>query len=268
MKQLVRLLAASMFMVVLAACNIAVPATPSETTLEGEGVNAQGYVYKPLKVGAGGFVTGIDISPDSSTVLVRADTYGAYFLNQNKRWRQLVASWRLPAADRDVETDNRGVYEIVVAPSNPNRVYMAWNDYVYRSDNKGSSWTRTSAPNNVNRNANEPQEYSKDGPKMSVDPRNPEVVIVGSQDYRLSEPPTQRARAYISNGTTWRKVTGLPLGLLDGDKGRGVNVVLFDPSSPSLANGNTSGLYASVYRKGVYRSSDGGLRWTLQTFII
>jgi hypothetical protein len=260
MKRLIRLTATSLFVIVLAACNVAAPVSPDEVTLED---SALGYVYATLKVGAGGFVTSIDFSPDGSTVLVRADTYGGYRLDTaSKTWQQLVLAPRLPVADRDINTDNKGVYEIVSAPSRPSRAYMAWNDFVYRSDNAGV-WTRTSAPSNVNRNANEPQEYSKDGPKMSVDPRNPEVVIVGAQDYKLSEAPTQRARAYISNGSTWREVTGLPLGLLDGDKGRGVNVVLFDPSSPALANGNTSGLYASVYRKGVYRSSDGGVRWTL-----
>jgi hypothetical protein len=270
MKRLIRLLAASM-LVILSACNVAAPATPTEVGLDSSAVS---YTYRTLKVGAGGFVTGIDISPDGSAVLVRADTYGAYRLNAtNKTWQQLVLAPRLPTADRDTNADSLGVYEIVSAPNNPSRVYMAWNGFVFRSDNGGSSWTRTSAPDirvresdgslrNTRRNANEPQEYSKDGPKMAVDPRNQEVVMVGAQDFDTSAPG---ARAYISNGTSWREVTGLPLGQLDGNRGRGVSVVLFDPSSPALSNGNTSGLYASVYKQGVYRSSDGGVCWTRTT---
>ena len=34
--------------------------------------------WRPLKIGGGGFLTGIDFSPDGTTRCVRTDTYGAY----------------------------------------------------------------------------------------------------------------------------------------------------------------------------------------------
>ena len=52
--------------------------------------------WQTLKVGAGGWLTGMDIAPDG-TMVVRADTYGAYIWN-GTQWQQLVTSTSMPAA--------------------------------------------------------------------------------------------------------------------------------------------------------------------------
>src|SRR5262249_28553966 len=52
--------------------------------------------WQTLKVGAGGFLTGMDIAPND-TMVVRADTYGAYIWN-GTQWQQLVTSTSMPAA--------------------------------------------------------------------------------------------------------------------------------------------------------------------------
>jgi hypothetical protein len=47
--------------------------------------------WHPLRIGAGGFLTGIDISADGSTRVVRADTYGAYVWESPlSQWKQIV----------------------------------------------------------------------------------------------------------------------------------------------------------------------------------
>ena len=51
--------------------------------------------WQPLKVGAGGWLTGIDIAPDD-TMVVRTDTYGAYIWN-GTQWQQLVTSTSMPS---------------------------------------------------------------------------------------------------------------------------------------------------------------------------
>ena len=51
--------------------------------------------WQTLKVGAGGWLTGIDIAPDD-TMVVRTDTYGAYIWN-GTQWQQLVTSTSMPA---------------------------------------------------------------------------------------------------------------------------------------------------------------------------
>ena len=103
-----------------------------------------GYTWKPLRIGAGGWVTGIDISSDGSTRVVRTDTYGAYVWDDTQ-WKQLVTTDRMPAQDVGVEM-GAGVYEICVAPGDANRLYMSYRGRVYRSDDRGDSWTRTTFP--------------------------------------------------------------------------------------------------------------------------
>src|SRR4029453_2610086 len=44
------------------------------------------YTWKPLRIGAGGWLTGMDISADGSTRVVRTDTYGAYVW-ESTRWK-------------------------------------------------------------------------------------------------------------------------------------------------------------------------------------
>jgi len=51
--------------------------------------------WKELKIGAGGYLTGMDIAPDG-TMVVRTDTYGAYRWN-GTQWQQLVTSTSMPA---------------------------------------------------------------------------------------------------------------------------------------------------------------------------
>ena len=61
----------------------------------GENVTATIDDWQPLKVGAGGWLTGIDIAPDD-TMVVRTDTYGAYIWN-GTQWQQLVTSTSMPS---------------------------------------------------------------------------------------------------------------------------------------------------------------------------
>ena len=89
---------------------------------------------------------------------------------------QFLTSSSMPAADCAL-LSAQGIYEVVVAPSNPNYWYMVWNGYFYSSTNRGGNWTKqtalaqdtTAAPNAANRGQ---------GPRMAVDPVNPLVVFV------------------------------------------------------------------------------------------
>src|SRR3984885_5034417 len=56
--------------------------------------------WRSLRIGAGGFVTGVDISSDGSTRVVRTDTYGAYIWDVSQdQWKQIVTSRSMPATD-------------------------------------------------------------------------------------------------------------------------------------------------------------------------
>jgi Bacterial Ig-like domain/Bacterial Ig domain len=203
--------------------------------------------WKPLNIGAGGFLTGIDIAADG-TMVVRTDTYGAYLWN-GTQWQQLITATSMPAADVSVD-HNQGVYEIRIAPSNTNIFYMEYLGYVYRSDDKGTTWTKTTFthvaddPNDANR---------MNGQKMVVDPNNPDVVYVGTQQNGLF--------VTTDGGASWQRVSGVPVSAQDssGVFG-GITGIVFDSSS-GTTGGRTNVIYASSYGHGVFKSTDGGLSW-------
>src|SRR5262249_29164220 len=148
----------------------------------------------------------------------------------------------------DVGVDkNAGVYEIRVAPSLPTRLYMAYRGYVYRSDSRGSTWART-AFSQVSMDAND--NYRMYGQKMAVDPANPDVVYVGTQQNGLF--------LTVDGGTTWQAVGAVPLA----QTGKaGITGIVFDGSS-GTTGGKTNTIYASSYGNGVYRSINAGVSWT------
>ena len=51
---------------------------------------------RPIDIGAGGFVTGMDVAPDG-VMVVRTDTYGAYIWN-GAQWQQLVTATSMPSS--------------------------------------------------------------------------------------------------------------------------------------------------------------------------
>ena len=195
--------------------------------------------WKPLRIGAGGYLTGMDIAPDG-TMVVRTDTYGAYIWDGTE-WQQLVTSESMPDVIAGVL--HEGVFEIRIAPSNSNILYMQYQGFVYKSTDKGANWTKTnfadvaSNPNDDNR---------VDGQKMAVDPNNPNVVYVG----------TQRDGLFVTRdgGNSWTKLTAVPVGQADG-KGEfpGITGIVVDQSSAIV--------YAASYGHGVYRSTNGGNTW-------
>lgn len=80
-----------------------------------------------------------------------------------------------------------GAQSIAVAPSDPNRVYLAWGaEYasppigsLYASDDKGRTWARRSAKTDfvMKANASIGRQY---GERLAVDPANADVAYFGS----------------------------------------------------------------------------------------
>src|SRR5581483_6726397 len=134
--------------------------------------------WQPLDVGAGGYVDGINIAPNG-TMVVRTDTYGAYIWNGSE-WQQLVTATSMPAtfsSPNNLANDAQGVYEIQIAPSNTNILYMMFEGDVFKSSNDGTTWTQTSFAQVTESPKDSFRGY---GQKMAVDPNNPNVVYVGT----------------------------------------------------------------------------------------
>jgi hypothetical protein len=188
--------------------------------------------WKSVKIGAGGWLTGMDIAPDG-TMVARADTYGAFLWNGTS-WDQIVNAGSMP----DGVMFTAGVYEIRIAPSNTNIFYMALHDGVYKSVDRGGTWTKTSLPvSNFDPNAN----HRMDGQKMAIDPNNPDVVFAG----------TQKDGLWVTRdgGTSWNKISAVP---------QGSNTV--DPGLTGIIiKGST--IYVGTAGSGVWTSTDGGYSW-------
>ena len=207
--------------------------------------------WQTLDVGAGGFVDGIDIAPNGTTV-VRTDTYGAYIWN-GSTWQQLITATSMPSSfvtANNLSNDGQGVYEIQVAPNNSNILYMMYQGYVFESTNDGAAWTQTSFAQ-VSENPN--SAYRMDGQKMAIDPDNANIVYVGT--------PNNGLFVTYNGGGTWQSVSGVPDGQSTGTGDQhGITGIVFDPALGTVG-GNTNTIFAASYGNGVYESTNGGLTW-------
>lgn len=205
--------------------------------------NPFGYRWRPVTIGGGGMVTGIDISPDGTSRIIRTDTYGVYRWTGSS-WKQIVTARTMPPADR-VPGNEAGALAALAAPSQPRRLYMAYRGYVYRSDDAGDSWART-AFEGAPFNANLPTRAW--GPRLAVSPTDPDVVLFGT--------PSSGAFLTRDGGRRWQSLSVPKGGTVDSFRA-GVTFVAFDPTSgrPSAR------MVVAPAGDGVHESLDGGLTW-------
>lgn len=130
----------------------------------------QDSAWKTVAIGAGGWLVGIDVALDGTKV-VRTDTYGAFIWNGSS-WTQLVTVTSMPNDSLFAPF----VYELRIAPSNSEILYMQMTDGLYKSVNKGVNWVKTSFPVT----GLESSQNRMDGQKMAIDPTNPNIVFAGT----------------------------------------------------------------------------------------
>jgi hypothetical protein len=207
-------------------------------------VNSAGYRWKNVRIGGGGMVDGLDLSPDGKQLLVRTDTYGGYSWN-GSTWDQVVTTASMPAAQR-VPGNGAGVLGLVMAPSKPDRTYMAYRGLIYRSDDGAKSWNPTGFPGS-SFDANGPTRAW--GPRLAVDPTNPDVVLFGSIKDGL----------FMSrDGAKSWEHTSVPAGGEVSGMQAGISFVGFIPGT----NGVTQ-MVAASNGTGFWVSNDTGLNWSM-----
>lgn len=214
-------------------------------------------VWRQVKIGGGGYVTGIDKSTDETTIVCRNDTYGAHVWNSAVGvWEELITSGSMPSAFTSLAPDGTaGVFEIRVAPSQPSRLYMMTNGSTYRSDNRGRTWVDVNMSYDVAGSELARGVTRFMGQKMAVDPINPDVVYLGT--------PSSGVYFTTNAGRTWTQISTGTIPACSTTFG-GVNPghpgICFDPTSGST-NGRTNTIYIPVYGSGVYRSTNAGSTW-------
>jgi len=201
--------------------------------------------WRVLKIGGGGFISGAAFHSDG-TKAIRADSGGGYRWNASTSvWERFLRLSNMPAPDASPSVPDfqlNGVYEVQIAPSNSSRWYMTYIGYVFRSDDKGTTWTNitrgvTGAPPQLTgwfSIAND--SFRGNGPKMAIDPTNADVVIVGT--------PANGLWYTLNAGSTWTKISTVT------DSTTGGFLICYDPSA-------SGSIYAASYGQGVFHTSTG-----------
>ncbi|VWX61110.1 conserved hypothetical protein [Burkholderiales bacterium 8X] len=215
-----------------------------DRTLDGE--RARAYLWRPVAVGAGGFITGLSSDREGKTRVARADVYGAYLWHEDEqRWSQLVNTASMPAATHAQNIVSDGVYEIAVAPTDPRRIYMALKNTVYRSDDRGTRFVDTRLPAGAGETpAND--EFRHAGPYLAISPDDPNLVLFGT--------PHGGLWRSTDGGAHWAAVPSMPQSRdqqpAPGMQAPGI-IVMYEPSPRSR-------VWAVAAGHGVFVSKDQG----------
>lgn len=144
-----------------------------------------GSHWQQLPIGGGGFCTGISMSNDGQTVVVRTDTSGAFVWNETQaKWLSITNSNVLPAG-YGYGLNTGGTYDAVVAPNNSQVIYQMVDGFMFKSTNAGASFVALTNFN-LGVQLGESTVYANGGssrlfhPKMAVDPNNANILIVGT----------------------------------------------------------------------------------------
>lgn len=221
------------------------------------------YQWSSVKMGGGGFVTGVIVHPNSPDIVyVRTDVGGVFRWNVEERnWTQLIKADRLP------NNISYSIESMAIAPQDPNILYIATGAYtkknknlnpgnLLKSSDRGNSWQvlNLSLPMGGN------EFWRWTGERLAIDPNNSNLVYFGSRLNGLWKTE--------DGGKTWNQVNPslVPTGNSHPETNQlaGITYVVFDANSGTI-NGKTKVIYAGVSGEGIYRSNDAGTTWELLT---
>jgi photosystem II stability/assembly factor-like uncharacterized protein len=197
----------------------------------------------------------LSVSPTNRDVVYVTDLFRTYrTLDGGQHWAQVhsrrVGHDAWTSRGLDVTT----VYGVHVDPQHPRRIFISNTDIgLFRSEDGGRSWIGSSE--------GIPQRWRNTTYWIAFDPADSQTIwgaFSGTHDlprpkmWRNRDPETYRGGVGISQdgGRTWSTAPGLPVGA--------VTHVLVDPDSAAAART----VYACLFGRGVYKSTDGGQSWT------
>jgi len=214
--------------------------------------NAAGYRWKSVRMGGGGFVSGLIPSRARAGLwYARTDVGGAY------RWTETSGSWT-PLTDwvSEDETGFLGVESIALDPHAPERVYMlvgisyfnGGKSAILRSADFGQTFSVSDVTTQFTAHGNGMGRQS--GERLAVDPNDGRILFTGTRDRGLFRSP--------DSGASWQRVAALDVTATP--NGNGIAFVIFDPGTVESA-APTSRIIVGISRSAednLYLSTDGG----------
>ncbi len=218
---------------------------------------AENYAWDTVRMGGGGFVSGIITSKsEQGLYYARTDVGGAY------RWDSEsgeAGEW-IPlnfgvSAD---ELGLLGIESLAIDESSPNKVYLlAGTSYfnngrsaILRSDDYGATFEIVDVSSQFKVHGNGMGRQS--GERLQVDPNNGDILYSGSRWTGLFKS--------LDAGKTWARLPSLDVTTTPNQNG--VHLVVLDPNN--VSSGATQTLFVGVSRYGenLYRSDDAGATFT------
>ncbi len=234
---------------------------PRPAFCQATNVPSQPYVWKNVKVVAGGFVPGIIFNlKQPGLAYCRTDIGSSY------KWDNAAGRW-LPLTDWSPDSNLQGTESLATDPVDPNRLYLAQGMYsrdpaaIFRSMDQGKTFQVIDVPFRMGGNEN----GRGVGERLAIDPNDDNLLYFGSRYDGL----------WLSQDTalTWHKVGNFPVkgsgvpdpkdGFPRGKHGAGLSFVVFDPATgtPGKPTGTT---YVGSTDPGdaqLYWSTNAGATW-------
>lgn len=210
-----------------------------------------GWNFDRVATGAGGWVTSLDIA-DDGVMVARTDTYNSYVRGpSDTEWKPLLEAGKsIPESQVEYnyhapgEDYGTASYDCCISASNSNRIYVAHFGRVFRSDDRGATFTRTAMPQIADLH---PTRWRIGGRKMAVDPANPDVVGLGAYANGLIYT--------LDGGATWTTHPDIPATLTTPTNMQKM-LIAFDRSS-TVVGGRTQRVVVFSGGNGVYLSTTG-----------
>ena len=218
-------------------------------------INSQTTEWDQVKIGGGGYITGMKIHPSNSDIqYFRTDVGGAYRWDNNQE--KMIQLVNFPSAKKSYF----GVAGIAIHPSKQNIVYLAVDrtnktnaSKILYSTNQGDNWQEISVPDGVKFGANggrtgtNSNDTDREGSPIEVNPKNPNELWVGSRGKGVWILDLTK-----QTNSQWRRVSDIP----DNSQEGSIRSIKFNPN-------NSNHIFVGYATKGIYRSLNGGQSFEL-----
>ncbi len=212
------------------------------------------YNWKQVRIGGGGYITGMKIHPNNNNVrYFRTDVGGAYKWDAAKNEMVQILNF---GSDKK---NYYGVAGIALHPTKQNIVYLAVDrgnttqtSKILYSEDYGNNWQEIDVTGGIKFGANGGREggtgindIDREGSPIAINPLNTNELWVGTREKGVWV-------LDLTKATPWRKISDIP----DNNQEASVRAIIFHPVQPRF-------IFVAYASHGIYRSSNSGSSFKL-----